>query len=129
MNRVQKRQFTKNMRNKGKTEQEIDDMIELMGAINKVSNETTVDSIPEGTKVKLNIEKIKSNVDYKAKVEKYKQFVDDNSDNILTVESGLSSNNEKLKYLFCFKEDTSDQKWLFHDSEVIMIDKGEYVND
>lgn len=108
MNREQKRALkykkgtnTKKSINKKKT-QEMDDIY-----------------IPEGTKVKLNLKRIKAHPDYVKLTEDYRNFVEANENTIFTVEYDKFRENPST--LVCLKEDPTPLKWLFWTGNLIKI--------
>ena len=81
-------------------------------------------TIPEGTKVMLNYESITTEPDYKAKVEGYRTFVENNKDKIFTVQYDEKYRNKPV--LVSLAEDTNEIKWLWHcESDLIVIDEDE----
>lgn len=79
--------------------------------------------IAEGTKVKINVERIKTHPDYDRLTDKYKNWIGLHKNDIFTVEY-----DEKFKVdptLLCLKEDENPAKWLFHESDLIVIKDGE----
>lgn len=81
-------------------------------------------TIPEGTKVMLNYDSITNEPDYKAKVEGYRDFVENNKDKIFTVQYDEKYRNKPV--LVSLAEDTNEIKWLWHcESDLIVIDEDE----
>lgn len=81
-------------------------------------------TLPEGTKVKLNYESLTSEPTYPKKVNRYREFVENNKDKIFTVKY-----DEKYKdrpVLVSFAEDTNEVKWLWHcESDLIVVENVE----
>lgn len=75
--------------------------------------------IEEGTKVKLNIKRIKEHPDYKKLTDDFKAFVEANEDTIFTVEYDKYRKNPST--LVCLKEDPTPLKWLFWTGNLIVI--------
>lgn len=124
-NRDDKRKLEKILRSQGKSKEEIDNIITLTKELNKI---TDVNNLPkfkecllEGDKVKLHIEKIKSHPDWEGYQQEYKDFVESNNDIIFTVEYDKKHKNKPN--LVCLKEDTSRQKWLFWDGNLLVLDE------
>ena len=114
MNREQRRKYEKSLRSKG---------ISSTDAKNIVSLKQKIDStepIPEGSKVRLDIDVIKNDPNYERKVDRYKQFVDENKDKTFTVEYDARHKNKPL--IVCLKEDTSLVKWLWSVEELVQVD-------
>lgn len=81
-------------------------------------------TIPEGTKVMLNYESITNELDYKNKVESYREFVENNKDKVFTVQYNEKYRNKPV--LVSLAEDTNEIKWLWHcESDLIVIDEDE----
>ena len=77
--------------------------------------------INEGDKVKINAQSIREHPDYDKKFDmKYNQFVDDNEDKVFTVEYEKSKINGA--YLIVFAEDTTDPKWIWDRSNLILVE-------
>lgn len=64
-----------------------------------------------GDKVMLDIEIIESDVNYSKMNPKRKQFIQDNTNTVFTIEYELRYKEEKK--IVCLKEDTADPKWLW----------------
>lgn len=75
--------------------------------------------IPEGIKVKLNIDRIKKDVNYPRLTDKYKIWVDNHADEVFTVE--YDEKHQENPTLVCFKEDTSKPKWLFWTGDLTIL--------
>lgn len=81
-------------------------------------------TIPEGAKVMLNYESITNELDYKNKVESYREFVENNKDKVFTVQYDEKYRNKPV--LVSLAEDTNKIKWLWHcESDLIVIDEDE----
>ena len=113
MNREQKRQLKKQL-----------------SKVSKKTNEpkqrpTFVDrtdlSIPEGSKVKLNIERITKRKDYSRMRETYKDFVENHKDTVFTVEYDPKHTYEPV--WVCLAEDTTPIKWLFYIGDLLLLDE------
>lgn len=112
INREQRRNYTKQLKAKGFNDKQIDFIIKSKQLQEKQK------LIPEGTKVKLNINQIKSDVNYQRKTDIYHKWTEDHKDNVFTVEY-----DEKHKYnpiLVCFKEDTQ-YRWLHWIGDLTII--------
>lgn len=97
---------------------------ELMNSLNFQIVDMTIDEIPEGTKVKINYDRL-----MKKRNELSDRFIDwitEHKDEIFTCEKDetLSDDDKRVQ----LAEDTSEVKWLFHVSDLILVDeKGEAV--
>lgn len=76
-----------------------------------------------GKRVKLDIEKILSRK--RSFSEKYKNFLNENKDNIFTAEYYSRINHNPSGYFYTLKEDKSDIKWIFTSDDFILIDGGD----
>ena len=89
----------------------------IRDSVNGVLDE--VYTLAEGTKVKLNYESITSEPDYKKKVTRYKEFVENNKDTIFTVQYDEKYKNKPI--LVSLAEDDNEVKWLWHcESDLIV---------
>lgn len=105
INREEKRKYIKTLRAKGISKEDA----ELY--LNYKQKTESIISIPEGTKVNLDLEQIKSQPDYERHPEKYKNWVEANEDNVFTVE--YDEGKKVNPVTVCLKEDESQPKWLF----------------
>ncbi len=76
-------------------------------------------TLPEGCKVKLDIEVLKGGIDYDRKTEKWKQWIENHQDDTFTVEYESRFGNEPSTVVL--KEDDTDPKWLWWVGELIAI--------
>lgn len=114
MNREQRRALKKKIDrgevNIDKVQQAILDLAELRASEYGISN---------GDKVKLNYEKIVSDVNYKDMNDEWKQWIEEHKDIELTVKFDDKHSKNRL---FCeFEEDTNETKWLFFVGDLIKI--------
>jgi len=77
--------------------------------------------IAEGTKVKLNIDKIKADVNYPRLTDTYKIWVNKNKDKTFTVE--YDPKHPKDPQLLCLKENVEPVKWLFWEGDLIVLEE------
>ena len=80
-------------------------------------------NLNEGDKVKLNYEEIVSRIDYAKKVETYRNFIETNKDTIFTVKYDEKYRNNP--WLVCLEEDTTEPRWLFTTSDLILYKEEE----
>ena len=73
--------------------------------------------LKEGEKVRLNIKEIKTHPDWHKKTEKYKDFVENNSNTIFTVKYDDAFQDPPT--LVCLVED--EEKWLWYEGYLIRI--------
>lgn len=73
----------------------------------------------EGEFVRLDYEKITSEPDYSKKVDRYKQFVEENRGAIFTVE--YDERHTHRPSLVCFAEDPSPVKWLWFTGDLELV--------
>lgn len=100
-------------------EKYLDKLQSIRNAVNGAVDE--VYTLDEGTKVKLNYESITSEPDYKKKVARYKEFVENNKDTIFTVQYDEKYKNKPI--LVSLAEDDNEVKWLWHcESDLIVIE-------
>lgn len=116
MNREQKCKQTQKLKAEGFSMNQINAFFRYKQM--EESNET----IPEGTKVKLDLDRIKSHLGYKGLTEKYRNWVETNVDKVFTVE--YDKGKKVNPVTVCLKEDESQPKWLFWvgDLEVVKDD-------
>ena len=78
----------------------------------------------EGSKVKLNYERIMENTEGKSEL--YLKFVEEHKDDIMTIEYDI--NHQDSPSIFCLVEDTNPVKWLFDISDLILVEMATPVN-
>jgi hypothetical protein len=110
MNREKRRKFTKELKAKGFSKDKIVTYLNFATKDSKVI-------IPEGTKVKLDIEKIKAHPDYEKRTPKNKKWIDDNIDNIFTVKYEEYYGDNPV--VVAFLED--EIGWNFHVMDLIVV--------
>jgi len=81
--------------------------------------------ITEGTKVKLNMERITSHPDWNPNTtdwnhRRYVDWINEHSDDVFTIE--YDPNHLKDLQMLCLKEDTTKPKFLFHESDLIVLE-------
>lgn len=77
--------------------------------------------LKEGSKVKINVEKIKKEKNYNKRNPNWKNFIENNIDKIFTVEYDF--NKKDNPGLVCLKEDQNNPKWLFYIGDLIQIEE------
>jgi hypothetical protein len=83
----------------------------------KFAEQNTI--LPEGTKVKLDVDSIKSQPDYKRLVPEYRKWVDVHADKVMTVEYDEYHKDNPI--IVCLAEDETDPKWEFWVGELIVV--------
>lgn len=102
-----------------------------MAEVERIFKDATIqhvyETFTEGTKVKLNYDRIMENT--QGKSELYLKFVEEHKDEIMTIE--YDENHKDSPSIFCLKEDTNQVKWLFDISDLILVEMAgvEYGND
>ena len=124
-NRKDAREYAKKLRKIGKSEKEVEKIIELTKQVTKIRSIKTLPKfkgyLVEGDRVKLNVEKIRKHPDWEALQPAYKEFVESNVDVVFTVEYDESYADKPN--LVCLKEAPDDQKWLFWDGDLFVLDE------
>lgn len=92
---------------------------ELMEALNFQIVDMSIDQIPEGTKVKINYDRIMKKKEELS--DKYIEWITEHKDEIFTCEKDetLSDTDTRVQ----LAEDTNEVKWLFHVSDLILVDE------
>ena len=103
-----------------------------MAAVEKIFKDATIkhvyETFTEGTKVKLNYDRIMENKEGKSEL--YLKFVEEHKDEVLTIE--YDDNHKDSPTIFCLKEDTNEVKWLFDISDLTLVemaDANEEINE
>lgn len=86
--------------------------LEVFSSIGKASD------LVDGDKVRLNTDRIMAN-NFEKKSSRYKQFVQDNSSKVFTVEYDRDLMEDVP--LYCLKEDPSEIKWLWVADDLIKL--------
>lgn len=83
------------------------------------------ETLIEGSKVKLNYERIMENTEGKSEL--YLKFVEEHKDDIMTIQ--YDENHKDSPSVFCLKEDTNPVKWLFDISDLILVEMADVKED
>lgn len=114
MDREQKRKFKRKLKSKGLSDHQINLFI-----LTK-ERELLSQTIPNGTKVKLRVDRIRSHPDYNKNIDynkqRYHDFIDSYDGKIFTSEL-----NPDKKDLVCLKEDPTRPKWLFWTGDLEVV--------
>jgi hypothetical protein len=105
MNREQKRKYMKTLQAKGFDEKKIASILSLREKFNPPND------LPEGTKVQLDIDKMKKHPDYNRLTQKYRDWVNAHISDIFTVRFDDATKTNPM--LVSLEEDTTDPRWLF----------------
>jgi hypothetical protein len=105
MNREQRRAAVKDLKSKGLSES----VAKLWVAAGEKYR--MGEPISEGTKVRLNLKSIMSDVNYERKTSRWKQFIQDHKDDEFSVEYIPELTDHPT--VVCLKEDPSEVKWTW----------------
>lgn len=92
---------------------------ELMESLNFQIVDMTIDQIPQGTKVKINYDRILKHKDELS--EKFVVWAYNHKDEIFTVEKDETLSDTDMRVQLA--EDDNEVKWLFHVSDLILVDE------
>ena len=81
----------------------------------------------EGDKVKINYESITSRIDYEKRRPEYRNFIEENKNNIFTIKYDEKYRNNP--WLVSLEEDTTEPRWLFTTSDLILYNEEEKENN
>lgn len=108
MNRKQKRELAKKLKISYN---------QLLEMVNFEIADVTLEQLPEGTKVKLKVDKILKRREELS--EKFISWVEEHKDDVFTCERDPSLPNDTKRAVF--KEDDSEVKWTFHVSDLDLV--------
>lgn len=101
-----------------------------MKDVERIFKDATIQNVYEtfieGSKVKLNYNRIMENTEGKSEL--YLKFVEDHKNDIMTIE--YDENHKDTPTIFCLAEDTNPVKWLFDISDLELVEMAtpvEYV--
>lgn len=77
--------------------------------------------LKEGTKVKINVNKLRKEKNYYKRRIDWRNFIETNIDKIFTVE--YDANKKENPALVCLKEDNTSPKWLFYIGDLIQVEE------
>lgn len=106
MNRAQRRKFDKAVGFDGAS-----------AVAEALQNET---KIPDGAKVKLNVDQITARKDYRSKLPAYQDFVVRNRNTVFTARRVWPMKRHSFLEL---EEDTTKPKWLWWDGDLIVVEE------
>ena len=125
VNRKQMREYEKILGKKYGSKEEMNAVINVINMMDGFSDMSKFkECLLEGDKVKLNVPMIKSHPDWIKHDSEYKKFVEDNDGVEFTVE--YDENKKDKPSVVQLKEDTSRQKWLFWDGNLLVLHKGKF---
>lgn len=89
---------------------------EILRLLKRINN-----MLKPGDRVRIDIEKFRQDKNYNAYTDRYKRFMEQNKDNIYTVEfeEGIKTPHPTLVQ---FAEDMSDPKWLFNVNHLVKVE-------
>lgn len=112
---------TRKKRNKNKNNKITPSKITKLQMSNIVRNFYNIsNTILEGSKVKLNYNKITNRKDYNNLVPEYKEFIEKNKDRIFTVE--YDKDRKNMPIWVCLAEDDTPVKWLFYVGDLKVVE-------
>jgi hypothetical protein len=114
MNRAERRAYAKRMKKMGANSTEVMKLLELQKAGTRLT---------QGTKVKLNYDKIVNDSGYADKTQWFRDFVENNKDTVFTVQLDDQYNKMNSNIFVRLAEDTSEPKWLWFASDLIPIEE------
>ena len=123
MNRTERRNLAKKIKkankslNLGLNKKQLDEYIKF-----KEEQMSSI-SLFEGDKVKIDYVGITSRVDYDKRRPEYRTFIEENKDKIFTVLYDEKYRNNP--WLVSLEEDTTEPKWLFTTSDLILCNNEE----
>ena len=117
MNREQKRSLEKRLRKKGIKKERAQELVKKMNDADLIrQNGSGVPNPPrtfaEGDKVKMNLELIKSRVNYEKMSDDYKRFVEEHADEVFTAHVERTN-------LISFME---EPRWLFGSGDLVKVE-------
>lgn len=118
-NREQRRKLKRRLKKNGIS---VEDAIDLF---TRRLQDMGADALPEGTKVRLNYDAITGQPNYAKRQEVYRNFVEENKDRVFTVAYDEKHQSGKLVLL---AEDTSEQHWLWHCGDLIVVKTEEEID-
>lgn len=92
---------------------------ELMESLNFQIVDMSIDQIPEGTKVKINYDRIMKKKEELS--DNYIAWITEHKDEIFTCEKDETLSDTDMRVQLA--EDNSEVKWLFHVSDLILVDE------
>ena len=111
MNREQRRKYERQLRRKGVSNEDVELFFKMLAS----SDET----VNDGDKVRINVERIRKHPDYEKMNPKYKQFLADNEDKIFTATKTKKGFNRSFVE---FEEDSTDPRWLWCMDDLIKVE-------
>ena len=123
MNRTDRRNLAKKIKKANKTLNLGWNKTQLKEYIQFKEEQMSSISLFEGDKVKIDYVGITSRVDYDKRRPEYRTFIEENKDKIFTVLYDEKYRNNP--WLVSLEEDTTEPKWLFTTSELILCNNEE----
>lgn len=123
MNRTDRRNLAKKIKKANKTLNLGLNKTQLKEYIQFKEEQMSSISLFEGDKVKIDYVGITSRVDYDKRRPEYRTFIEENKDKIFTVLYDEKYRNNP--WLVSLEEDTTEPKWLFTTSDLILCNNEE----
>ena len=123
MNRAEKRNLARKIKKANKTLNLGLNKTQLKDYIKFKEEQMSSIVLFEGDKVKIDYKGITSRVDYEKRRPEYRDFIEKNKDNIFTVKYDEKYRNNP--WLVSLEEDTTEPRWLFTTSDLILYKEEE----
>ena len=126
-NREQARAFSKILKKSGKTETEINNIIDLTKKVTLMYDTEQLvkfkNYLLEGDKVKLNADKIRNHPDWDKLQEAYREFIISNVDTVFSVK--YDENYPDKPNMVRLEDETELYNWLFWDGDLYVLDEND----
>ena len=123
MNRAEKRNLAKKIKKVNKSLNLGLNKTQLEQYIKFKENQMNSVELYEGDKVKIDYLGITSRIDYDKRRPEYRNFIEENKDKIFTVKYDEKYRNNP--WLVSLEEDTTEPRWLFTTSDLILYKEEE----
>ena len=127
MNRAERRNLTKKIKKANKTFGLGLNKNQLKEYIKFKEEQLSSIVLFEGDKVKIDYKSITSRVDYEKRRPEYRNFIEENKDVVFTVKYDEKYRNNP--WLVSLEEDTTEPRWLFTTSDLILYKEEEKENN
>lgn len=113
MNREEKRALVRKLKAKGYSKVDIDRMVMVKEMMNSSKN------LQEGQKVRLNIERLRADVNWSGMNPRYKEWVEAHAGEVFTVKYHPEYSPSRV----CLEECDAVEDWLFWDGDLEVVDE------
>ena len=124
-NRKEVRAFEKVLRRKGKSKNEIENLVKLGKMLGKAfvaeGFTTYRDMLEDGEMVKLNIDKMYSYPDWEQRQGEYRKYIEEHEDTIFTVRL-LDEYRGKASIVSLVDAEGKESPWIFSDKDLLVYD-------